>query len=263
MFKNPSLNNVFSNIFDGFYIFSTYSEIEIILRQLANNLSKSSNILYIANSDISNLNHNIYYAYIFNKNVLKKLQKFKKFDYIFIENISFLDEYYDFYKKTKIIACGFSKNDLRHFKNRKTRVLKFIYNDYFFALKSKKVSFKYIFNSYIKQGLFSPNKHNFADEIDFYLNCLNQGFRFYDYRNSRKNEILKAFNYGNLYINNKAYIKEFSNETFNLNDKIINCNFIPNGKVIYNAKISIKENSNQKKSLLFKLYRLFFKYVKR
>lgn len=253
MFKNPSLNNIFSNEFDGFYIYSKYSEIEIILRQIANLLSENKLVLYIANSDISSLNANIYYMNIFNKLALKKLKKLKNIDYIIVENITFLDDLLNLPKKSKLISCGFSKYDLRHFKTLNTRILRFYYNDLFFAFRGISCEFKYNFKAITKTNLFNPNKIDFDldSEIDFYLNCLEQGFKFYDFRNSRKDEIFNAFSYGNIYINGNKMIKKYSKKYFLLNDKKVNCDFIPNGKVFYKAKITLKNHKIIKPKSLF------------
>ncbi|ULO02385.1 hypothetical protein AVANS_1783 [Campylobacter sp. RM5004] len=254
MFKNPSLNNVFSKHFDGFYIYSNVSEIEIILRELANNLSKKYLILYISNTDTFNLNPNIYHVNIFNEKALKYINKLSKLDFVFVENISFLNDF-SFPKGVKIIACGFLKSDLRYFLKIKTRILRFVYTKDYFKIYNKKCDFTYNFKPK-KQSIFQENKIDFdiKEELEFYLHCLEQGFRFYDFRNTRKQEFLNAFSNGNVLLNNEPFIKDISKEYFYMNDKKINCDFIPNNTNNLNYKI-IKTNAKNQ-GILTKLKQL-------
>lgn len=255
MFKNPSLNNVFSQNFDGFYIYSKNSEIEILLKELANNLSKNNLVLYICNTDTSGLGENIYHIDIFNDLAILQVKKLKYFDYIFIENLSFLENI-NFPKNAKIIANGFLKSDLRHFKGKKTRFLRFIYTQDFIKIFNQNCEFLYNFKPK-NHSIFSPNEIDFDidKEVEFYLNCIKQGFRFYDFRKSRKYEILKAFSDGNVLLNNKPLIKNISKEIFYMNDKAINCDFVPNNSNNFNCKII--ENRAKKTGLLSKIKRMF------
>ncbi|WP_267523437.1 hypothetical protein [Campylobacter sp. MG1] len=271
MFENPSLNNIFDNYYDGFYIFSNQSEIEILLKELANYLSYKYKILYISNDDTLNLNDNIFYCNIFNEKALKNIYKINFFDYIFVENISFFNNFYKFPKNSKIIACGFLRSDLRYFLNIKTRIIKFGFNDDFLILKAKNCKFKYNFNvKTIKTNrLFRQNKIDFDldKEINFYFSCLEQNFKFITNRNSRFNELLEIFDNGNLIYNNIKFIKTNTKGYFYINDKKINRSFIPSGLTIYNKNIKIVENKMIKEqniilNLFKKLKHILIVYIK-
>lgn len=267
MFKNPSLNNLFDLFFDGFYIYSTQSEVEILLKEIANNLSKDCKILYISNDDTIGLDSDILYFNIFNDDVFKKIYKFKNIDFIFIENISFLSKVYKFPKHTKIIASGFLKSDLKHFKNLKTTIMRFYFTNDFMMLKNKKYKFKYNFDTKIikTNNLFKPNKIDFDldKEVEFYFLCLNQNFKFNTNRNSRYKEFLQIFENGNLICKNTKFIQDDDTKYFYINDKKINNSFIPNGIIIYKNDIKIVNYNGIKKiNFLSKVVNFFKSFIK-
>ncbi|MBZ7992382.1 hypothetical protein AVBRAN9333_01550 [Campylobacter sp. RM9333] len=260
MFKNPSLNNVFLQSFDGFYIYSKNSEIEILLKELANNLSKNHLVLYICNTDTKGLNKNIYHIDIFNDLAILQVKKLKYFDYIFIENLSFLKNI-NFPKNTTIIANGFLKSDLRHFKGKKTRFLRFIYTQDFIKIFNQNCEFLYNFKPK-NHSIFSPNELDFDidKEVEFYLNCIKQGFRFYDFRKSRKDEIFKALGDGNVSFNEIPFANNISKKYFYINNHKINKDFIPNN--INNIKVNfISKKTEVKKSIFKKLFN--FKWARK
>lgn len=255
MFKNPSLNNVFSRHFDGFYIYSNSTKIEVILERLANALSKNYKVLYISTDDICVLDDDIYHLNIFNKKALKSLYKLK-FDCVFVENISFIYEI-RLPKNCKLIANGFSKNDLRHFLGRRTRFLKFIYNDNCFKIFNKNCEFTYNFKPKSKQ-IFHLNTlpKDYEKELEFYFSCIKQGFYFDDFRASRKDEFFQAFANGYVKFQDFSTVKDFSKEYFWLENHRINCDFIIDIELFCKAKI-LKKPQKSSDKIIIKIIKTF------
>lgn len=241
MLENISLNAILK--YKKVLIFSKDEKVSDFLSLLAK-AYENKRILFVSNYVFDA--NNIYHCDIFNaklekilKIACKKvfLKQIYPFDLIIIDNLAFVDKkIIALLNKINIhlICTSYERQNLFMLN---AKIAHFYYQKNTIYLKSKECIFKYnLIEKNIKcKNIFKANKINFNldDEVEFYLSCIKQGFKFRDFRAKRKYEFTKLIS--NYQINNFKHKTMFKKDFFD--SKELFYNFYPKSKLLCKTKI--------------------------